>query len=107
MRAVKAEGGWAVVSTEETEIHPSSDLSPYSEQRLWDSQDIPALQLMTEAVHAHGALAAVELAHNGLHGYNLYSRTAPLAPSDPDPAVRQVLVAFVGEDFTRLLIDQG
>ena len=33
MRAVKAEGGWAVVSTEEVEIHPSSDLSPYIEGR--------------------------------------------------------------------------
>jgi hypothetical protein len=36
MRATKAEGGWAVVSTEECEIHPSSDLSPYIEARLPD-----------------------------------------------------------------------
>ena len=34
MRGVKAEGGWAVVSTEEVEIHPSSDVSPYVEGRL-------------------------------------------------------------------------
>ena len=27
----KAKGGWGVVSTEESEIHPSSDLSPYAE----------------------------------------------------------------------------
>ncbi|MEM7377070.1 MAG: NAD(P)-binding protein, partial [Pseudomonadota bacterium] len=80
MRGMKAEGGWAVVSTEECEIHPSSDLSPYSEQRLWDARDVPALRLMTDAVHAHGALAAVELAHNGLHASNLYSRLPSLAP---------------------------
>ena len=80
LRAVKAQGGWGVVSTEESEIHPSSDLSPYSEQRIWDRRDIPALQLMTEAVHAHGALAAIELAHNGSHSPNLYSRTPPLSP---------------------------
>ena len=43
MRGMKAQGGWAVVSTEETEIHPSSDLSPAVEQRLWDERDIPAL----------------------------------------------------------------
>ena len=61
MREVKAEGGWAVVSTEECEIHPSGDVSPYIEARLWDDQDIPALALMCEKVHAHGALAAVEL----------------------------------------------
>lgn len=80
MRAVKAEGGWAVVSTEEAEIHPSSDLSPYPEQRIWDEKDVPALRLMTDAVHAHGALAAIELVHNGLHSANLLSRTPPLAP---------------------------
>ena len=81
MRKVKAEGGWAVVSTEEAEIHPSSDLSPYSEQRIWDERDLPALALMTDAVHEHDALAAIELAHNGFHAANLYSRIAPLAPS--------------------------
>jgi len=81
MRAVKAEGGWAVVSTEEAEIHPSSDLSPYSEQRIWDERDIPALQLMTDSVHQHGALAAIELVHNGHHAPNLYSRLPALAPS--------------------------
>jgi dimethylamine/trimethylamine dehydrogenase len=46
MRAAKAEGGWAVVSTEECEIHPSGDISPYIEARLWDDSDIPALALM-------------------------------------------------------------
>ena len=50
-RAIKAEGGWAVVCNQETEIHPSSDLTPFPEGRLWDERDIPALQLMTEAVH--------------------------------------------------------
>ncbi len=82
MREVKADGGWAVVSTEETEIHPTSDISPYAEQRIWDERDIPALKLMTDAVHAKGALAAIELAHNGNHAGNLYSRTPPLGVTD-------------------------
>lgn len=81
MREMKAEGGWAVVSTEECEIHPSGDLSPYVEARLWDDRDIPALALMCEKVHAHGALAAIELAHNGPTASNLYSREVALAPS--------------------------
>ncbi len=82
MRAMKAEGGWAVVANQETEIHPSSDLSPFSEGRLWDERDIPALRLMTEAVHDKGALAAVELVHNGSHALNHFSRAPILAPSD-------------------------
>jgi dimethylamine/trimethylamine dehydrogenase len=82
MRELKAEGGWAVISTEEVEIHHSSDISPYIEGRLWDDSDIPYLQMMTEAVHRHGALAAIELAHGGMNAGNLYSRETSLAPSD-------------------------
>lgn len=80
MRGIKAEGGWGVVCTEETEIHHTSDLSPNIEGRLWDDADIPALQLMTEAVHCHGSLAGIELTHSGMHASNLYSRTPSLAP---------------------------
>lgn len=82
MRGVKAEGGWAVVANQETEIHPTSDLSPFAENRLWDERDIPALRLMTDAVHEHGSLAAIELVHNGNHAQNLLSRAPALAPSD-------------------------
>ena len=81
MREVKAEGGWAVVSTEECEIHPSGDLTPYVEARLWDDRDIPALALMCDRVHAHGALAALELTHNGPTASNLYSREVLIGPS--------------------------
>ncbi len=81
MRETKAEGGWGVVSTEECEIHPSSDLTPYVEQRLWDDQDIPALALMCDKVHAHDALAALQLVHGGVGASNLYSRETLLAPS--------------------------
>src|ERR1700730_16508094 len=81
MRGVKAEGGWAVVSTEEVEIHPSSDISPYIEGRLWDDRDVPALALLTDAVHKHGALAAIELGHGRVNASNLYSREVSIAPS--------------------------
>ncbi len=80
MRGMKAEGGWGVVCTEETEIHHSSDIAPSIEGRLWDDDDIPAWQLMTEAVHRHGALAGIELAYNGIDAMNFYSRVPPLAP---------------------------
>ena len=78
MRGVKAEGGWGVVCTEEVEIHPTSDLAPNIEGRLWDEADIPALALMTEAVHKHGALAGIELTYAGQHAPNLYSRLPSL-----------------------------
>jgi len=80
MRGMKAEGGWGVVCTEETEIHHTSDLSPYFEGRIWDDGDIPTLKLMTDALHTHGALAGVELSYNGIDAPNLYSRVPSLAP---------------------------
>jgi dimethylamine/trimethylamine dehydrogenase len=81
MRGVKAEGGWSVVCTEECEIHPSGDVSPYREARLWDDDDIPALALMADEVHRHGSLAGIELTHNGPTSSNVYSREVALAPS--------------------------
>ena len=80
-RRVKAEGGWGVVCTQEVEIHPSAEVTPYVEGRLWDDRDIPQHRLMTDAVHEFGSLAGIELAYNASHSQNLYSRIAPLSPS--------------------------
>ena len=81
MRGVKAEGGWAVISTEQIEIHPSGDFTPGTEGRLWSDQDIPYLARMCDAVHEHGALASIEPVQNGKWATNLYSREAPLFPT--------------------------
>jgi dimethylamine/trimethylamine dehydrogenase len=80
MRRVKAEGGWSVVCTEQVEIHPTSDIGPFIELRIWDDQDLPALARIADAIHEGGALAGIELAHNGVNAPNLYSRETPLGP---------------------------
>ena len=79
MRRTKAEGGWGVIFTEQTEIHPTSEVTPYIEQHLWEDKDIPALARMAEAMTSHGALAGIQLAYSGVNGPNLYSREVPLA----------------------------
>ena len=81
LREVKAEGGWGVVCTEQVEIHPTSEITPFIELRLWDDDDIPGLVRISEAIHRHGALAGIELAYNGMNGPNLYSREVPMGPS--------------------------
>src|SRR6202012_5449032 len=73
---------WAVVCTEETEIHPTSDFSPLVEGRLWDDRDIPVFARMNEGVHRHGAPAGIELAHTGSRDACLYSREVPLGVTD-------------------------
>jgi dimethylamine/trimethylamine dehydrogenase len=81
LRGIRAEGGWAVVSTGYCSIHPSSDDSPHRYSRLWSDEDVADLALMTEAVHRHGALAAVELFYGSSVVANRYSREMPLSPS--------------------------
>ena len=81
MRAIKAEGGWAVVCTEQAEIHHSSEITPFIELRAWDDRDIPTLARIAERIHDFDALAGIELCYNGMNGPNLYSRVAPMGPA--------------------------
>ncbi len=80
-RGMKAEGGWGVICTGATAVHESSDDSPFPCATLWDEADVRAHAVMTEAVHAHGALAGVELWHGGAAAVNRITREAPLSPS--------------------------
>jgi dimethylamine/trimethylamine dehydrogenase len=79
-----------VVCTEYCSIHPASDDLPHPYVSLWDEADVKANALMTEAVHAHGALAGAELWFGGSRSPNLYSReisldvaSMPIGTGDP------------------------
>src|ERR1022692_2687817 len=93
MRAMKAEGGWGVVCTEYCAIHSSSDDHPYPFASLWDDGDLANLAAMADAVHAHGAIAGVELWHGGSCVANLASRSPSIGvrsgPARSDPVQSQ------------------
>ena len=78
MRGVKAEGGWGVVCTEYCSIHASSDEGAYPCASLRDDDDIRNLRLMTDAVHAHNALAGIELWYGGHSSANADTREVAL-----------------------------
>ena len=80
-RGIKAEGGWGVINTGYCSIHPSSDDRPLPFSRIWSDADIPAHELMVEAVHEHDALAGIELFHGGAYAPNRHSRLTSLSPS--------------------------
>ena len=80
MRGIKAEGGWGVVNSEYCSIHPSSDDTPAPYASLWDEGDVANMAAMADAVHAHGALAGVELWHGGIRSGNVLTREASLGP---------------------------
>jgi dimethylamine/trimethylamine dehydrogenase len=81
MRGIKAEGGWGVVCTEYCSIHPSTDDLPHPYACLWSEADIKSHALMTEKVHAHGALAGVELWAGGAGAANLLTREVAMGVS--------------------------
>ncbi|TDK51466.1 NAD(P)-binding protein [Antarcticimicrobium luteum] len=80
MRGMKAEGGWGIVATEQCDFHPTGDVTPFTETRMWGDMDVPYLAGMVNAVQKHGGLAAVELVHNGHDSGNIYSREVPIGP---------------------------
>ncbi len=87
MRAVKAEGGWGVVNTEYCSVAPNSDDTPYPHCSLWDEGDVRNMAAMADGVHAHGALAGVELWHGGLRSANFHTREASIGPVSLPTAV--------------------
>ncbi len=111
MRGVKAEGGWAVVSTEQVEIHPSGEFTPATECRFWSDQDIPYLARMCDAVHEHDALASIELCHNGMFTANNYSREIPISPAhipggyDNNPVQARMMTKSDIRDFRKWHLD--
>ncbi|HUL47783.1 MAG TPA: FAD-dependent oxidoreductase [Steroidobacteraceae bacterium] len=80
-RGMKAEGGWGVVCTGYVSIDPGSDDAPLPYATLWDDDDVRSHALMTDAVHAQGALAGIELWHGGGSVMNRLTRLPTMSPS--------------------------
>ena len=74
-RGMKAEGGWAVVCTEQCAIDDENELTPNTLATLTDEGDMINLRLMCDAVHKWGSLAGCELNHMGAAANNLATRT--------------------------------
>lgn len=95
-RETKAKGGWGVISTQITEISPDTDLGSHPTERIWDDQDLPYHQKVTERIHVHGALAAIELGHAGVRARNLQSGMPIIGPS-VQPCLRKELPFYAQE----------
>ena len=84
-RQTRAEGGWGVICTGETYIHPSSDHAPLAVPSLASDDDIEPMERLAAAVKQHGALAGVELTHAGVSGPSWNARMHPIGPSAQFP----------------------
>lgn len=59
-----ATGGAGLILVEATAVEPEGRISP-GDLGLWDDAQVPALRRITDFIHAHGAVAGVQLAHAG------------------------------------------
>ncbi len=86
----RAEGGAGMIILEEHIVHPSDQ--PYERALLGYLPETPAaIARVVERIHAHGALAIVQLNHNGQQSSSDYRQRELWAPSAvPDVASREV-----------------
>ena len=80
-RGIKAEGGWGGVCVEYAPVSADADEAPHVAAYLRDDRDAAALRLTADAIHAHGALAGMELYHGGNSSKNVATRHTRIAPS--------------------------
>ncbi|MBY0161333.1 NADH:flavin oxidoreductase/NADH oxidase [Paenibacillus sp. JNUCC32] len=74
----RAIGGAGLVIVEMTDVEPDGRISDY-DLGLWSDEQIPALARIVEAIHQHGAKAAIQIAHAGRKAEDADTPVAPSA----------------------------
>ena len=87
-RGIKAEGGWGGVCTDYAPVSPDSDETFAVASDAYSADDVRRLGLVADAIHAHGALAGIELYHGGDWSLNGESRRPRLVPSQRASSTR-------------------
>jgi dimethylamine/trimethylamine dehydrogenase len=102
-RGMKAEGGWAVVCTEQCAIDDENEITPNTLAVLTDEGDMINLRHMCDEVHKWGSLAGVEFNHMGIAANNLATRTvSPSAtPTSSDFMLGSTSYAMSKDDILR------
>ncbi len=72
----RAVGGAGLLIAEATGVEPRGRITPHC-LGIWKDEHVPGLRRLTDFVHAHGAVAGIQLAHAGVKA----SRHRPLHPT--------------------------
>ena len=76
-----ARGGTGIVIGGQAAVHPTTAYQMPNNACAWDEASIPGLALVANAAHEHGALAFLQLAHNGGVNGGAWSKLPAWAPS--------------------------
>ncbi|MUG67474.1 NADH:flavin oxidoreductase/NADH oxidase [Paenibacillus campinasensis] len=73
----RAIGGAGLIIIEMTDVEPDGRITDY-DLGLWSDEQVPALARIVDSIHAHGAKAAIQIAHAGRKAEDA---STPVAPS--------------------------
>src|SRR5215813_12930011 len=79
--ADRARGGAGIIIAGQAQVHPTTAYQMHNNAIAWDEAAVPHFRRVTEPIHAHGALAFLQLAHNGGVNHGTWSRLPAWAPS--------------------------
>jgi len=79
--AERARGGVGLVIAGQAQVHPTTAYQMANNAVAWDEAAIPHFQALTRAVREGGALAFLQLAHNGGVNHGAWSKLPAWAPS--------------------------
>jgi 2,4-dienoyl-CoA reductase-like NADH-dependent reductase (Old Yellow Enzyme family) len=101
--AERARGGVGVVIAGQAQVHPTTAYQMRNNAVAWDPAAIPHFRRVTAPVHEHGALAFLQLVHNGGVNDGTWSKLPVWAPSavanyyePPKPLERDEIAEVVG-----------
>ena len=77
----RAAGGAGLIVAGQAQVHPTTAYQMRNNAIAWDEAAIPHFEEVTAPVHEHGALAFLQLAHNGGVNDGTWSKLPAWAPS--------------------------
>lgn len=102
-----ARGGAGIVIGGQAAVHPTTAYQMPNNACAWDPAAVPGLTEVANAVHEHGALAFLQLAHNGGVNGGAWSKLPAWAPSlvanymEPPKPIEHHEIASVIDGFAR------
>jgi 2,4-dienoyl-CoA reductase-like NADH-dependent reductase (Old Yellow Enzyme family) len=105
--ADRARGGAGIIIAGQAQVHPTTAYQMHNNAAAWRAEAVAHFRRLTEQVHAHGALAFLQLAHNGGVNQGPWSKLPAWAPSDvanstePPKALEAAEIAELIASFAR------
>ena len=99
--ADRARGGAGVIIAGQAQVHPTSAYQMTNNAAAWPADAVDGFRTVTDAVHEHGALAFLQLAHNGGVNDGTWSKLPVWSPSglssynEPGVALTEEMIAEI------------